>query len=509
MCPVVVSLSNNYNVPKALVEAADGTFYGSVEPVVYNDGQTEEIDGSLFNITPAGAFTTLYTFSNPTAPGSDGGGSYFGLTFGGDGNLYGVSGNVVFNFTPVSGSSSVMPNPLYTFTGGADGSLPQFLLATSSGTFAGTTYGNTSTNTVCTSCGTVFSLAPSAPMPAPVQVSILPRSAGLFAPLLTWFVPNAYSLTAQQCYAFQYGGAGGGTWTGKQTGTLMGNLYTGSAAIEPTAAGTYTYSLTCGGTVSGSATLTVPPLAITTNSVPAGYLGATYTTTLAAAGANGPYLWKVVGGALPAGLTLASTTGVISGTPTGSGTSYFTIQVAAPDVTSVTASVNLSITIAAPTLTLSPPALTVVRGSSQSVTIDFSGFATNSISLSCGYLPAYATCSFGPLVGTGISGSQTLSIATPLFVALDHRGRPVSPNNKAGEVSVAALFSLGLLLGLRRRRVLTFLMCLIILSIATTTLTSCNAGGLPNVVPAGSYTVNINASAGTQHVTVPLQLTVQ
>ena len=85
----------------------------------------------------------------------------------------------------------------------------------------------------------------------------------------------------------------------------------------------------------------------------------------------------------------------------------------------------------------------------------------------------------------------------------------MSPNNKAGEVSVAALFSLGLLLGLRRRRVLTFLMCLIILSIATTTLTSCNAGGLPNVVPAGSYTVNINASAGTQHVTVPLQLTVQ
>jgi uncharacterized repeat protein (TIGR03803 family) len=509
MCPVVVSLSNNYNVPKALVEAADGTFYGTAKPVVYNDGQTEEIDGSLFNITPAGAFTTLYTFSNPTAPGSDGGGSYFGLNFGGDGNLYGVSGNVVFNFTPVSGSSSVVPNPLYTFTGGADGSLPQFLLATSSGTFAGTTYGNTSTNTVCTSCGTVFSLAPSAPVPAPVLVSILPRSAGLlFAPLLTWFVPNAYSLTARQCYAFQFGGAGGGAWTGKQTGTLMGNLYTGSVAIEPTAAGTYTYSLTCGGTVSGSATLTVPPLSITTTSLAIGYTGAPYTATLAAGGVA-PYFWKVVGGALPAGLTLSIGTGVISGTPTGSGTSFFTVQVSAPDVTSVTASVNLSITIAAPTLMLTPPALTVVRGSSQSATIVFSGFATNSISLSCVYLPAYATCSFGPLVGTGISGSQTLSIATPLFVALDHRGRPVSPNNKAGEVSVAALFSLGLLLGLRRRRGVVTFLCLLILSIAMVTLTSCYGGGLHNVVPAGSYTVNINASAGTQNVTAPLQLTVQ
>jgi MYXO-CTERM domain-containing protein len=511
ICPVVVSLSNNYNVPKALVEAADGTFYGTAEPASGIYSNTELIEGSLFNInvsTSPAAFVPLYTFSNSTAPGSDGGGSYFGLTFGGDGNLYGVSGNVVFNFTPVSGSSSAAPNPLYTFTGGADGSLPQFLLPTSSGTFAGTTYGTTSTNTACTSCGTVFSLAPSAPVPAPVQVSILPRSAGLFAPLLTWVVPNAYSLTAQQCYAFQYGGAGGGTWTGKQTGTLMGNLYTGSANITPTVAGTYTYALTCGGTVSGSATLTVPPLAITTTSLAAGYTAAPYTATLAAGG-SAPYFWKVVGGALPAGLTLGTGTGVISGTPTGSGTYYFTVQVAAPDVTSVTASVNLSINVVAAAITLTPPALTVTRGSSQSTTIALSGFATNNISLSCGYLPAYATCSFGPLVGTSLSGTQTLSIATPLFVALDRPGQPAPANHKVPETSLAALLGLALLLGLRRRRGHPALLCLPLLLVAAVTLTSCDGVVQQHVVPAGTYTVNINATAGTQNVTVPLQLTVQ
>jgi len=200
---------------------------------------------------------------------------------------------------------------------------------------------------------------------------------------------------------------------------------------------------------------------------------------------------------------------VISGTPTGSGTYYFTVQVAAPDVTSVTASVNLSINVVAAAITLTPPALTVTRGSSQSTTIALSGFATNNISLSCGYLPAYATCSFGPLVGTSLSDTQTLSIATPLFVALDRPGQPAPANHKVPETSLAALLGLALLLGLRRRRGHPALLCLPLLLVAAVTLTSCDGVVQQHVVPAGTYTVNINATAGTQNVTVPLQLTVQ
>ena len=68
-------------------------------------------------------------------------------------------------------------------------------------------------------------------------------------------------------------------------------------------------------------------LAITTPSpLPAAIQNATYSTTLAATGGAGTKTWSVTG-ALPTGLTLAPATGVISGTPTGSGTSTFTVQV--------------------------------------------------------------------------------------------------------------------------------------------------------------------------------------
>ena len=58
-------------------------------------------------------------------------------------------------------------------------------------------------------------------------------------------------------------------------------------------------------------------LAITTASLPAGVVHASYTATLAATGGNAPYKWTVLkgSGTLPAGLRLNKSTGVISGRP--------------------------------------------------------------------------------------------------------------------------------------------------------------------------------------------------
>lgn len=64
-----------------------------------------------------------------------------------------------------------------------------------------------------------------------------------------------------------------------------------------------------------------------TTVLPAATAGTPYTATLAAQAGNPPYTWAITSGSLPAGLTLAPTTGVISGTPTGSGTSAFTVTV--------------------------------------------------------------------------------------------------------------------------------------------------------------------------------------
>jgi hypothetical protein len=63
---------------------------------------------------------------------------------------------------------------------------------------------------------------------------------------------------------------------------------------------------------------------ISTTSLPAAIVGAVYSSQLSATGGLTPYTWGLDAGNLPAGLTLSST-GLISGTPTTSGSSSFTI----------------------------------------------------------------------------------------------------------------------------------------------------------------------------------------
>ena len=69
-------------------------------------------------------------------------------------------------------------------------------------------------------------------------------------------------------------------------------------------------------------------LAITTSTpLPNGATGAIYEQPLIAEGGNPPYTWSITAGQLPPGVTLSSTSGVLNGTPTASGTFTFTVQV--------------------------------------------------------------------------------------------------------------------------------------------------------------------------------------
>jgi len=93
----------------------------------------------------------------------------------------------------------------------------------------------------------------------------------------------------------------------------------------------------------------VTPVIITTTSpLPDGKKGQFYSQTLAATGGDGStYTWAKTGGTLPAGITLAAS-GVLSGTPTESGTFSFTATVTSgPE----TASAVFSLTIALPDIT--------------------------------------------------------------------------------------------------------------------------------------------------------------
>lgn len=86
-------------------------------------------------------------------------------------------------------------------------------------------------------------------------------------------------------------------------------------------------------------------LTITTTTLPSGTKNVPYSFTLLAMGGDNNYTWSVSVGSLPTGLSLNASTGVISGTPSGSGTSNFTIHVHDGEGTPQTANLPTSIYI--------------------------------------------------------------------------------------------------------------------------------------------------------------------
>ena len=96
------------------------------------------------------------------------------------------------------------------------------------------------------------------------------------------------------------------------------------------------------------------PLTTTTSSLPSGHLDFAYSETLTATGGVLSYSWSISSGNLPSGVTLNSSTGTISGTPTATGIFDFTGQVT--DANASSAYKNLSITVRSyPVRITSPP----------------------------------------------------------------------------------------------------------------------------------------------------------
>ena len=99
----------------------------------------------------------------------------------------------------------------------------------------------------------------------------------------------------------------------------------------------YTVTVSAAGT--GGTTIT-----ITNADLPNGTVSKAYTATLAATGGTPPYTWSVASGALPAGLTLSGSTGLISGTPSAAGWSNM-LAIQARDSGGVTTSLQYSMII--------------------------------------------------------------------------------------------------------------------------------------------------------------------
>ena len=90
----------------------------------------------------------------------------------------------------------------------------------------------------------------------------------------------------------------------------------------------------------------IPPLTVTTTSLPNATQGVPYTAILSASGGVAPYTWSITSGRMPPGLTLQPGSGTISGNPTGTGNDVFTAQ--ATDANSQTAVKQLTISVISP-----------------------------------------------------------------------------------------------------------------------------------------------------------------
>ncbi len=90
------------------------------------------------------------------------------------------------------------------------------------------------------------------------------------------------------------------------------------------------------------------PIAVITTSLPPAQAGVFYQASLTACGGTPPYAWSLQPGAsLPAGLSL-DPTGVIAGTPTTAGQTFFGVLVADSSSPQLDAAANLSITVSPP-----------------------------------------------------------------------------------------------------------------------------------------------------------------
>jgi hypothetical protein len=327
----------------------------------------------------------------------------------------------------------------YAFTL-TDGTLPDGLALDPA---SGIIYGTPTTVGATSFTVTVTDSASPAPATASVNLTIN-TDAATGVSVATNSLPDAAQNVSYSQILAASGGVTPYTWS-VTSGALPAGLgldsATGVISGTPTAAGTFTFTVEAADssaptpqTATQSLTLTVDaaaPLGIATTALDAATQGDSYSAALDADGGTSPVTWSVTAGSLPAGLALDPGSGTISGTPTGSGTSYFTVQVTdSSSPTAQTASANLSIEVV-------PQSPTTLTPQTISFAAPGTGVAGTSATLT-----ATGGSSGNPVVFSvdPASGSGVCAVSGTNGVALSYTGAGncVIDANQAGNASFSA-----------------------------------------------------------------------
>jgi hypothetical protein len=241
------------------------------------------------------------------------------------------------------------------------------------------------------------------------------------------------------------GGTPGYTWSIASGSLPAGLTLSGAGQISgtPTGSGTATFTVAVQDSASpaqkasAQESITVSAasstLTITSTSLGAAQTGNSYSTTLSASGGTPGYTWTVSAGTLPAGLTMSSA-GVISGTPTATGSSNFTVTVTDSSSTAQTASASESIAVAVPQLTITTSFLSSgTSGAAYTATLGANGGApAYAWSLASGNLPAGLTLS-----STGvISGTPTAAANSTFTVSVSDSQSPAATATATETINV-------------------------------------------------------------------------
>ena len=207
------------------------------------------------------------------------------------------------------------------------------------------------------------------------------------------------------------------------------------------------------------------PIAVTAQ-VANATAGTPFEGKISASGGLAPYHFSIRSGALPTGLTLNASSGVISGTPLCAGTSEFTVRASSHDWKHAT-DLGLRLTVEGEaskvTVTINPASATVASGATQQLSAEVHGASSSLVRWSA---------SAGTVSTSGLFTAPTVSSTTTATVTATSAAAPDA--SASATVSVTA---------------------------GTSSKLAVTTSGLPDASQGAPYSAGLSAAGGSQPYT--------